>query len=80
MTARQSSDKQLNEAKCGTIKTSQLWSSPRKKFEATKKLLLSSLDSPKQQLVLVQTMVVELVPVVEGGARGLQHHEAFLCA
>ena len=52
----------------------------QEKFEATKKLSLSSLDSPKQQLVLVQTMVVELVPVVEGGARGLQHHEAFLCA
>ena len=37
-----------------------------------------SLDCSEQQLVLVETVVVELVPVVEGGALGLQHHQGLL--
>ena len=37
-----------------------------------------SLYCSEQQLVFVETVVVELVPVVEGGALGLQHHQGFL--
>ena len=37
-----------------------------------------SLYCSQQQLVLVETVVVELVPVVEGGALGLQHQQGLL--